>query len=183
MAHAAPENLPQLSGISQALRPITITRADGDQHRDHSSERGSYSGERACRHDPSRACRKGGNLQCLKDTYGSERDALATAQAEMNRIARGAATLELGRPELMPPTPVTVHGFKPEIDGTQWLVVKLSHQLGDGGLVTRVEMENGALPSDDTPSEDAEPEPPLGDVPPDDTEDISPEPPAPQEPD
>jgi len=28
MAHAAPENLPQLSGISQALRPITITRAN-----------------------------------------------------------------------------------------------------------------------------------------------------------
>ena len=83
----------------------------------------------------------------------------------------------------MPQTPVTVKGFKPEIDGTQWLVVKLSHQLGDGGLLTRVEMENGALPADDAATEDAEPEPPLDETTPEDTEDSTTEPPAPQEPD
>lgn len=144
-----------VSSTGQALTRITITRADGDQHRYHSSDRGSYSGVRAYWHDAGRARRRGvlvgktGNEKRLKDTYGSERDALAAARAEMNRIARGAATLELtlalGRPELMPQTPVTVRGFKPEIDGTQWLVVKLEHQLGDGGLVTRVEMEVGVV--------------------------------------
>lgn len=153
-----------VSSTGQTLKRITITRADGDQHRYHSSDRGSYSGVRAYWHDPGRARRRGvlvgkkGNEKRLKDTYGSERDALAAARAEMNRIARGAATLELalalGRPELMPQTPVTVKGFKPEIDGTQWLVVKLSHQLGDGGLVTRVEMEMGVVSEEPVELED-----------------------------
>ena len=72
----------------------------------------------------------------------------------MNRIARGAATLELslavGRPELMLQTPVSVKGFKGDIDGTDWLVVRLAHHLRDGGLGTRVEMATGAVPANDT---------------------------------
>ena len=144
------------SSSGQALAKVTITREDGDQHRFHISDRDSYTGVRAYWHDAGRARRRGvlvgkrGHEKRLKDTYGSEADALAAARAEMKRVAHGAATLELslavGRPELMPQTPVSVKGFKGDIDGTAWLVVRVAHQLGDGGLVTRFELETNAEP-------------------------------------
>ncbi|KRA13910.1 hypothetical protein [Acidovorax sp. Root568] len=85
------------------------------------------------------------NEKRLKDTYGSEADAMASARAERGRIERGKATMELtlalGRPELMPQTPVVLQGFKDVIDDTPWLVVKLTHTLGDNGLTTRMELE------------------------------------------
>lgn len=137
------------------LETITITRADGDQHRYHSADRNAYSGVRAYWHDPNAAEKKSvlvgeqENEKRLKDTYGSEADALAAARAERGRIERGKATMELtlalGRPELMPQTPVVLQGFKDVIDATPWLVVKLTHTLGDNGLTTRMELETRAL--------------------------------------
>ena len=85
------------------------------------------------------------NEKRLKDTYGSEADAMTAARSERGRIERGKATMELtlaiGRPELMPQTPVVLRGFKNVIDATEWLVVKLTHTLGDNGLTTRLELE------------------------------------------
>ncbi|MDH0866466.1 phage late control D family protein [Mitsuaria sp. GD03876] len=134
-----------------ALSPQTISRDAGDGHRFHSAEREVYSGVRAYWHDTKRAKRRGvivglsGNAKRLRDTYANQADALAGAKAEWQRIQRGAATLELtlarGRPELGPQTPVTVVGFKPAIDAVSWLTVKSTHSLGDGGLVTRIELE------------------------------------------
>ena len=133
------------------LETITITRADGDQHRYHSADRNAYSGVRAYWHDPNAAEKKSvlvgeqENEKRLKDTYGSAADAMAAARAERGRIERGKATMELtlalGRPELMPQTPVLLQGFKDVIDDTPWLIVKLTHSLGDGGLTTQLELE------------------------------------------
>lgn len=137
------------------LETLTITRADGDQHRYHSADRNAYSGVRAYWHDPNAAEKKSvlvgeeENEKRLKDTYGSEADAMAAARAERGRIERGKATMELtlaiGRPELMPQTPVVLRGFKDVIDDTPWLVVKLTHTLEDNGLTTRIELETRAL--------------------------------------
>lgn len=142
------------SSAGKPMAQATITRLDGDQHRYHSADRHAYTGVRAHWHDPQKAEKRsvltgsGEREKKLKDTYGSEKDALDAAKAEMQRIERGKATMELtlawGRPELMPQTPVTVNGFKPEIDATPWLVVKLTHSLGDGGLTTRMELETRA---------------------------------------
>ncbi|GKS83228.1 late control protein [Acidovorax sp. SUPP1855] len=142
------------SGAS--LAPVTITRREGDQHRYHTADRHAYSGVRAYWQDPKRARRRGviagvkGNEKKLKETYSSEADAMAAARAERERIERGKATFELtlamGRPELMPQTPVTVSGFKPQIDATDWQVVKLTHTLGDQGLTTRMELERAGSP-------------------------------------
>lgn len=50
----------------------------------------------------------------------------AAAQAELARVKRSQATmsytLALGRADLFPEMPVTVAGFKPDIDETPWLV-------------------------------------------------------------
>lgn len=135
----------------QTLDAVHITRTSGDQHRYHTAERTSYTGVRAYWHDPGRARRRGVlagtnvDVKVLKDTYASEADALEAARAEMQRVQRGAATLSLtlalGRPALMPQSPVTVAGFKPEIDGAGWLVKTVEHNLGDGGFTTQLELE------------------------------------------
>lgn len=140
------------SASGQALDELTITRAAGDQHRWHMADRTAYTGVKAQYYnyrearvnevrtgDPRREKR-------LKDRYGSKPEAARAVQSEMQRIDRGKATLEitlaLGRPELMPQSPVTVHGFKPEIDGTDWRIVKVSHSINEGsGFTTRLELE------------------------------------------
>ncbi|MFS4552073.1 contractile injection system protein, VgrG/Pvc8 family [Comamonas resistens] len=139
------------TSTGKTLAAIRITRSSGDQHRYHSSDRDAYTAVRAYWSDPGQARRKGAvagsgkNEKRLKDTYGSEADALAAARAELQRVERGMATFEidlaLGQPEITPQTPVTVAGFKSEIDGTGWLVKTATHTLGDGGLTTRLEME------------------------------------------
>ena len=72
-------------------------------------------------------------------------DARAAAVAEWQRILRGLATfetsLDLGNPAVFPQSPVTVQGFKPEIDATEWLSIKVTHSLGGSGFTTRVEFE------------------------------------------
>lgn len=153
------------SASGQALAAVHITREDGDQHRYHTAERTSYTGVRAYWHDPGGARRRGVlagtnvDVKVLKDTYASEADATAAARAEMQRVNRGAATLNLvlalARPTLMPQSPVTVEGFKPEIDGTDWLVKAAEHSLGDDGFITQVEMElQGEGEAQSEPSDD-----------------------------
>ena len=142
----------------EEIAALTITRAAGDQHRYHSADRNAYSGVRAYWHDPNSAQKRSvlvgeeENEKRLKDTYGSEADAMAAARAERGRIERGKATMELtlalGRPELAPQTQVRAAGFKPEIDATPWVVVKLTHSLGDGGLTTRMELETKGADKD-----------------------------------
>ena len=67
--------------------------ADGDQHRYHSADRNAYSGVRAYWHDKNGAEKKSvlvgteENEKRLKDTYGSEADALAAARMEMEARA------------------------------------------------------------------------------------------------
>ena len=152
------------SSKGEPLGSASISRADGDQHRFHTADREAYSGVRAYWHDPKKAKRRGvlvglsGNAKRLRDTYGSEADALAAAKAEWQRIQRGAATFELtlalGRPELIPQTPVRVSGFKPAINAIAWLTVKTAHTVSDGGLTTRIELETADSKSDDGKVED-----------------------------
>ena len=86
-----------------------------------------------------------GNSKRLRTTFANEADARAAAVAEWQRILRGLATFEmslaLGNPAVLPQSPVTVKGFKPEIDATEWLSVKVTHSLGGNGFTTRVEFE------------------------------------------
>ena len=138
----------------ESLPTIHITRASGDQHRWSSSTREAFDGVRAWWSDRVNGKRKEviagdktRNVKTLKETYASEQDALTAARAERQRLERGMATFELtlalGRPELMPQSPVRVTGFKEEIDGQGWLVKEVCHTLSDGGLGSKVQMERG----------------------------------------
>jgi len=139
------------NAAGQDLDAITLTRSDGDRHRYHLAARDSYTGVRAHWHDKGSAVKQSaqagseGNVKTLRDSYASEEDATDAARAELGRIQRGAATLEItlaiGQPALMVQTPVNVRGFKPEIDGTDWLCKTVEHSLDDNGLSTRLELE------------------------------------------
>lgn len=142
------------NSAGKELEAIVLTRTDGDRHRYHSAARDSYTGVRAYWQDARAAEKKAAiagtadNLKTLRDSYATEADAMAAAQAEMGRVQRGAATLEItlaiGQPALMVQTPVNVRGFKPEMDGTDWLCKTVEHSLDENGMVTRLEMERRA---------------------------------------
>lgn len=139
----------------ESLPAVAITRVDGDSHRWASSTRDAFEGVRAWWSDRVNGSRKsviagkkGNNLKTLKETYASEAAALEAAKAELQRLERGAATFELtlamGRPEITAQTPITVQGFKPEIDGQGWLVKEVTHTLNEGsGWTTKASMERG----------------------------------------
>ena len=139
------------NAAGKELAAITLTRADGDQHRYHQAARDAYTGVRAYWHDPGAAKKKGaiagtkGKLKTLRESYATEDAAMSAARAELGRVKRGASTLEItlaiGQPGLMVQTPVNVSGFKPEIDGTDWLCKTAEHTLDDNGLTTRMELE------------------------------------------
>lgn len=135
------------------LPTIAIERSSGDQHRYHVAERENYAGVRAFWHSGGAGKRKslivGGeterNIKVLPETYATEAEARAAATSEFSRTKRGQATmnytLALGRAEIIPELPVTVSGFKPEIDATEWLVRRASHTISEGGFLTTIELE------------------------------------------
>jgi len=139
------------SSSGAVLAAITLTRAAGDQHRFHVADRDAYTGVRAYWHDPDRAKQRSvlvgqsGNAKRLREGHANEADARAAAEAEWQRVQRGAATFELtlatGVATLDAQAPLAVSGFKPEIDGTDWLVTKVTHTIADGGFTTRLEAE------------------------------------------
>ncbi|RZL08102.1 MAG: phage late control D family protein [Rubrivivax sp.] len=139
------------TSTGQPLPSLTITRASGDGHRFATSDREAYSGVRAYWHDPRRAKRRGvlvgksGNAKKLRESSSSEAEARSAAVAAWRRLQRGLSTLELrlaiGQPLLAPQTPVTVRGFKAEIDEIEWLASKVTHSIGNGGFTTQVTLE------------------------------------------
>ncbi len=144
------------SGIS--LPHITLTRADGDNHRYLQANRDSYDGVRAYYYDINSAKKQeaiaggGDNLKDLRHSYSDRTAALRAARAEWQRIQRGSATLSynLGkaRPELIPELTYTLVGVKPEIDAIIWHGGNVQHSLtADDGYTMSLELES-QLPED-----------------------------------
>lgn len=85
------------------------------------------------------------NVKVLRHVYATKANAKRAARAECRKLQRGVATfsidLALGRPDLMPEMPAEVAGFKPAIDSTDWLLVKVTHRLSESGYTTAIELE------------------------------------------
>lgn len=85
------------------------------------------------------------NMKTLRHTFSSQANAKRAARTEWRRIQRGMAqfslTLARGRPDLFPDLRAAVSGWKPEIDGTEWCLTRVTNNLGDGGYTTTLEME------------------------------------------
>lgn len=135
------------------LPHITLTRADGDQHRFMQADRDSYDGVRTYYYDVNSAKKQeaiaggGENLKDLRHTYSSRQSALRAARAELNRIQRGSATLNYilgkGRPDLIPGLTYTMHGVKSEVEVIVWFGGNVQHSFtADGGYTTSLELES-----------------------------------------
>lgn len=139
----------------RALPAIRLTRRSGDNHSYSRAARDAYGGviaqwrDRAGAETREVVVGSETGARRLGRLYASEDAARTAAQAEMDKLQRGAAefTLNLawGRPDIGPEQPITVAGFKPEIDGTDWIVTEATHALdGSGGLRTALKCERGA---------------------------------------
>ncbi|MGU9822008.1 phage late control D family protein [Pseudomonas sp. LF090] len=140
------------------LPHITLTRADGDQHRYLQADRDSYDGVRAYYYDVNSAKKQeaiaggGENLKDLRHTYSDQQSALRAARAEFRRLQRGSATLSytlaMGRPDLIPELTYTLQGVKAEIDEIIWYGGNVEHSLtADGGYTVSLDLES-KLPED-----------------------------------
>jgi len=140
------------------LPHITLTRADGDQHRYLQADRDSYDGVRAYYYDVNSAKKQeaiaggGDNLKDLRHTYSDQKSALRAARAEFRRLQRGSATLSytlaMGRSDLIPELTYTLQGVKAEIDEIIWYGGNVQHSLTDsGGYTVSLELES-KLPED-----------------------------------
>ncbi len=140
------------------LPHITLTRADGDQHRYLQADRDSYDGVRAYYYDVNSAKKQeaivggGDNLKDLRHTYSDQQSALRAARAEFRRLQRGSATLSytlaMGRPDLIPELTYTLQSVKAEIDEIIWYGGNVQHSLSaDGGYTVSLELES-KLPED-----------------------------------
>lgn len=85
------------------------------------------------------------NVKVLRHLYASKANAQRAALAEWQRLQRGVAefsiTLAKGQPELIPELPVSVSGYKPEIDAAGWILTRVSHQIDDSGYTNNIELE------------------------------------------
>lgn len=88
---------------------------------------------------------EGLKIKTLRHLYASQATAENGARAAYKRIKRGAAEFKInlaqGRPDVSPETPVSVAGFKAEIDAERWLIKRIAHTLNDSGYTAAIELE------------------------------------------
>ena len=144
------------SNVSASGHPLditTITRQTGDQFRYSVEDRQSdYDNVSASYQDTKTATRKTVNnneaktkTRRLKGTYKSKEAATAAANAEAKRIkeeqAKFSITTAYAYPAVTTESPITLQGFKADIDALKWTVDKATHTYGkSSGLTTQLEL-------------------------------------------
>lgn len=149
------------------LQPVTIERALGDQHHFIVADRGAFTAVRANYHDVKLAQRafvqigeeeeidgrdvetttqpSASNVKTLRHTYANKANAARAARVELDRIKRGMASFQItlaeGRADLFPELPVSVRGWKPEIDNPAWLITRATHRIDGQGFTTTLDLE------------------------------------------
>jgi phage protein D len=134
-----------------ALPSVTLNRSDGDTHRYSKAERSAKTtGVRArwYARDAARAysvlAGEEGTVKALRKTYPTEQEAWQAANAELNKLARGGATmaitLAVANLELMPEVPVNLRGWKQTICDQSWIISgPVVHKL-EGALTTSLQL-------------------------------------------
>ncbi|PJO77109.1 late control protein [Neisseria brasiliensis] len=88
----------------------------------------------------------GHKIKTLRHTYQSAKTAATGARAAYRKLKRGAMEFDMqmavGRPDVAPESPVTLKGFKKEVDAESWVGVEVAHTLDSGGLTTKIKLES-----------------------------------------
>lgn len=135
----------------EPLPKINIQRSEGDQHKYSTASRDEYTGVKvgytSVKVGKKQEITIGeeGKVDSIKASFKTEIEAKIAAEAQLKRLNRGKASfsfhLAKGNPYLCVESPVTVKGFKPEIDNLDWVATKVSHKLDNGGLTATVDCE------------------------------------------
>lgn len=125
---------------------VSYGRADDEQRQRRAQKTAQSDAAAAAQREPRVALEPSAeNMKTLRHTYATRESALRAARAEWRRLQRGMAefslTLARGRPDALPDMRVAVSGWKPDIDGTTWCIVKVTHTLGGSGYTTTLELE------------------------------------------
>ncbi|EIJ72135.1 phage late control D family protein [Pasteurella bettyae] len=84
-------------------------------------------------------------IKTLRYTYANETSAITGAKSAFDKLKRGVATfsmtLAFGEPELIPEMPLVLRGFKSMIDGSDWIISRVTHNINDSGYTTQIECE------------------------------------------
>lgn len=141
-----------LTATGQAIPTVTLHRQEGDTHTFSKTDRPNrYTGVQAHWHDTETGEQKTETAgtedvtKVLRHTYSSQEEAMLAATAELRSLNRALSKLTINRAHgeatLIPETTVTVAGYKADIDGNDWIIVRLAHSVNESGFTTKVEME------------------------------------------
>lgn len=138
------------SATSGALTAVRIARGQAADYRVTLADRPEYRSVRAYWYDTAAARRvevtagDGEPVYALRDDHVDEATARKAAQARLDILKRGAATLSLvlkpGLPTVGAESPLTLSGFRNGVDGL-WIAARVSHEIDNSGYSTRVEAE------------------------------------------
>lgn len=137
-------------GILRTSSKKSISKTDCTRYAVHLPDRFRYGSVEARWHDVDQAkflSVKVGDLdpvQVLSDTYASEPEAYHAAKAEMRLIKKiqGKFFITLPmHPTLRNETPITLSGFKQQINNTPWVAIKVKHTINSAGATSIVEGE------------------------------------------
>jgi phage protein D len=151
-----------LTASGLELPHVTLTRADGDQHRFLQANRDTYTGVKAYYYEVNSAEKKeaiaggGENVKELRHSYTDQASALKAARSEWSRLQRGTATLSYtlakGRPDLVPDQTYSLTGIKAEIAEIIWLGGNIRHSFTPESFTTSLDLES-QLPDGDLSEE------------------------------
>ena len=86
---------------------------------------------------------EGSPVKALRNLFSSEAEAKAAATGKLSEIKRAGHKLSLimpAQPQLAAESPITLKGFKGEVDGT-WSITSITHELKGSGFTSRLEAE------------------------------------------
>ncbi len=139
-----------MSATSGALTAVRIAREQAADYRVTLADRPEYRSVRAYWYDTAAGRRvevtagEGEPVYALRDDHIDEATARKAAQARLDILKRGAATLSLvlkpGLPTVGAESPLTLSGFRNGVNGL-WIAARVSHEIDNSGYSTRVEAE------------------------------------------
>lgn len=85
------------------------------------------------------------NIFNIPKVFRDKNAAMRGAEAVFKRIQQGLAkftiNLAIGRPDLVPDTPIIVRGFKSQIDSQRWLINTITHNLSSNGYTCTLDLQ------------------------------------------
>jgi phage protein D len=143
------------SASGKSLPAYTISRRQSSSFNfNEQSRKNKFTGSKAAWHNIDNAKKiweSAGDPKRVKALDGVYPDALKAqraADAALARLSRGELTMSInlavGDPALIPETPVSLSGWPSRITRVRWVIVSVTHTLGNQGLLSALNLEQAS---------------------------------------